>query len=273
MDTEIIIIYCLVDEMLTAMDYRDDPQAQMTSAEVMTTAIVAGRYFGGNCEHARALLGEHGYIRRMLSRSRLNRRLHAIPLGLWQSCLSMLGRVFQQRNQTAEYIIDSVPVPVCDNIRIRSARLVRDEVYRGRMAGKRRYFYGVRIHLLATAEGTPVEVQITPGATHDGVAFENFDCDLEPGATIYADKIYNDAQHEELLLEHGQMQLLPLRKTNMRHQFPPWVRYIQGRIRQRIEPSFSRLTALFPKSIHAVRFDGFLVKLFAFILAFAIDCL
>lgn len=35
---QIITIYCLCDEFLTAYGYQDDPQAQMTTAEVMTTA-------------------------------------------------------------------------------------------------------------------------------------------------------------------------------------------------------------------------------------------
>lgn len=278
MDIEIITIYYLLDQMLCAIDQQDHPSVSMTTAEVMTTAVVAARFFGGNLENARHLLHEQGYIPTMLSRSRLNRRLHALSPGVWHSCLQMLGSYFQQHNQRCEYIIDSFPVAVCDNIRIRRCRIygngsVADERYRGRMAGKRRYFYGVRVHMLTTAAGAPVECVITPAAMHDGVAFEHFDCDLPAGAVIYADKIYNDRQHEQHLAEHAEIHLLPLRKRTMRAQFPPWLRYVQGRVRQRIETSFSRLTALFPKSIHAINADGFLLKLWSFILAFCFLCL
>lgn len=44
MDTRIIAIYCLCDDLLRVMRYRDDRQCQMSSAEVMTTAIVAALY-------------------------------------------------------------------------------------------------------------------------------------------------------------------------------------------------------------------------------------
>lgn len=278
MDTEIITIYYLLDELLKTLEQRDEPTVSMTTAEVMTTAVVAARFFGGNLEHARQMLSEQRYMLRMLSSSRLNRRLHAISLGIWQSCLAMLGRYFQEHNQLGEYIIDSFPVAVCDNIRIRRSRIYRDgdapdERYRGKMAGKRRFFYGVRVHLLVTAAGAPVECVITPGSMHDGTAFKHFDCDLAPGSVIYGDKIYNDYQHEEHLAEHAGIALLPLRKQNMHAQFPAWVRAIQGQVRQRIETSFSQLTAMFPKSIHAVNAHGFLLKVWSFILAFCFQCL
>ncbi len=48
MDTQIIAIFCLCDDMLKALLYRDDPQSQITAAEVITTAILAALRFGGN---------------------------------------------------------------------------------------------------------------------------------------------------------------------------------------------------------------------------------
>ena len=78
MDTEIIAFYCVCDDLLKAMNHVEDRQCQMSDAEVMTTAILAGRCFGGNIESARAMLQQQGYIPTMLSRSRLNRRLHRV---------------------------------------------------------------------------------------------------------------------------------------------------------------------------------------------------
>jgi hypothetical protein len=78
MDDTIVVIYCLCDDLLQALDHRDDPQSKMSDAEVMTTALVAARFFGGNQEHARALLGSPRYVPHMLSKSRFCRRLHAL---------------------------------------------------------------------------------------------------------------------------------------------------------------------------------------------------
>jgi hypothetical protein len=53
METEIIIIYVLCAEYLQAMGHHEDPQVRMSDAEVMTTALVAMLYFGGNYAKAR----------------------------------------------------------------------------------------------------------------------------------------------------------------------------------------------------------------------------
>jgi methyl coenzyme M reductase subunit C-like uncharacterized protein (methanogenesis marker protein 7) len=41
------------------------------------------------------------------------------------------------------------------------------EAWRGYQASKRRYFYGVKIHLVVTASGQPVEFVLAPGAEAD----------------------------------------------------------------------------------------------------------
>lgn len=51
------------------MGHRDDPQAEMSDAEVMTTAIVAMLYYGGNYAKARKQLGCRQYIPLMLGMS------------------------------------------------------------------------------------------------------------------------------------------------------------------------------------------------------------
>ena len=48
MDTRIILIYCMCDDLLKALNHREDPQCRLCDAEIMTIAIVAALYFGGN---------------------------------------------------------------------------------------------------------------------------------------------------------------------------------------------------------------------------------
>ncbi|MBI1741985.1 IS982 family transposase [Candidatus Acetothermia bacterium] len=266
-------IYCLCDEFVKAFGIQDDPQAQMSTAEVMTTALVAASFFAGNLEKSRAFLKDHGYLPTMLSKSRLTRRLHAIPPQWWMSLFQILAQIHKQANPTAEYIIDSCPVPVCDNIRIRRCRLYREEQYRGYIASKRRYFFGLRVHLLVTAQGKPVEFVLAPGAAADGPVLKGFDLDLPEGTVIYADKLHNDYQWEDFLKEAAGLEFQPLRKKNSHRAVEPWVKFWCQRTRKRIETSFSQLTGLFPKSIHAVTARGFELKLVWFILAFAIHSL
>jgi hypothetical protein len=106
-----------------------------------------------------------------ISKSRLNRRLHAIAPVLWQELFALLGEVFKRRNTDRTYVVDSFPVPVCDNIRIGRCRLYplekHGEAFRGYLCSKRRYFYGLRVHLVVSGTGEPVEFALAAGSEAD----------------------------------------------------------------------------------------------------------
>ena len=91
MDDTIITTYYLCDEFLKAVGHRDDPQVRLSTAEVMTTALAAAAFFGGNIEASRSFLEEYGYIPKTISKSRFNRRLHAIDSSLWQILFDLLA--------------------------------------------------------------------------------------------------------------------------------------------------------------------------------------
>ncbi len=58
-------------------------------------------------------------------------------------------------NSDAIYVSDSFPIAVCDNIRIRRSKIDSDEHFRGYQARKKRYFYGLKMHLMVTQDGQP----------------------------------------------------------------------------------------------------------------------
>lgn len=272
MQLEIITIYAVCDDVLHALGVTDDPQATMTTAEVMTTALVAARFFGGCLEHSRAMLEEHGYIPHMLGKSRCNRRLHAIPEAWWQAVLAAVAAVHQDQNADQAYIVDSVPVAVCDNIRIRRCRKYRDEAYRGYCANKKRFVYGLKAHVVVTAQGAPVEVVLAPASYSDGRMGKTLHLDLPSGATVYGDAAYTDYSWEDALAETGQVRLHVARKSNSKRPHPPYIRYLADRVRKRVETTFSQITDQLGHRIHAVTARGFELKVFLFILAFAICC-
>ena len=72
MDEQIIFIYSLCDDLLTSFGTNKEAHCKMSCAEVMTVAIVAALFFGGNFSRARLMLKSHNYIQNMLSDSRLN---------------------------------------------------------------------------------------------------------------------------------------------------------------------------------------------------------
>jgi len=70
----------------------------------------------------------------------LNHKLHAIDYSVRKSLFFIISEIFKKRNQGREYIPDSFPVPVCDNIRISRARIFKGKEYRGYMASKKNIF-------------------------------------------------------------------------------------------------------------------------------------
>jgi hypothetical protein len=132
-----LAIYCFIDDFLKASHHREDCRAAVSDAEVITIALVAMLDFGGNFERARLMLHELGLIKRLLSRSRLSRRVNRLA-DLMQRLFHQLGSVLKDLHWESRYLLDSFPVPICDNIRINRCRMVRDEDYRGKMSSKRR---------------------------------------------------------------------------------------------------------------------------------------
>jgi hypothetical protein len=244
----------------------------MSDAEGMTTAIVAALYFGGNLEGARGLLAQPTYIPRMLSKSRFNRRLHALE-GLLIYVFQVLGEVFKQLNASSVYLIDSFPIPACDNIRIPRSKRYRKECYRGYTASKRRYFYGVKLYLVVTAQGEPVEMVLAPGSTADVSALPAFNFDLPPASTLYSDSAFTLYYLEEVMREAAGINFSPMHKKNSTRPVPAYIAYLQARERKMVETAGSLVAHLLPKSIHAVTSQGFELKVMLFILAYSISCI
>ncbi len=282
MDDTITTIYCLCDDFLKAMRRFDDPQVRLTTAEVMTVPLVAATFFGANIDKTCRFLREYGYMPKMISKGRFNHRLHAIDPGLWQGLFSLLAEFFKRRNyseeeQTSYYAVDSFPVVACENIRIKRCRLYPLEehggAFRGYISSKHSYFYGLRVHMVVTEAGEPVEFSIAAGSEADVRVFKDLQLDLPEGSIICADKAYTDYHYEDLLKEAAGLELKAQRRKNSKRPMPAWEEYLSNRIRKYIETVFSGITGLFSKKIHAVTPRGFELKIFWFVLAFAIQCL
>jgi len=270
MDDKIIATFCLCDDLLKAMHHQEDRQCQMNDAEIMTTAFVASLFFRGNHESARAILQQHGYIPHMVSKSRFSRRLHRIK-ELFIILFDLLGQTWKTLNTDAIYVIDSFPIAVCDNIRIRRSKIYSKEDFRGYQASKKRYFYGLKIHLMVTQDGQPVECFLTPGGFGDVDALQYYAYELPDGSIIYADKAYNDYEIEDLLKEVDHIQLIPMRKKNSKRALPPSISFVQRYHRKRVETAGSLIEQLLPKSIHAVTSQGFELKVALFVIASSLN--
>tara|TARA_A100001037_G_C15022165_1_gene576865 strand:+ start:150 stop:1007 length:858 start_codon:yes stop_codon:yes gene_type:complete len=269
---EITFIFCFCDDFLKEVGFKDNHQAQMSTSEVLAFLIFAGKYGTGNHRKAAYLAKKMRLFKKILSPSRLCRRVHSIPLELLGLLFLCLKKLFVQANVNSEYIIDSFPIAVCKNARISRTKLFKGKGYHAYSSSKHSYFYGLRVHMLVTEKGEPVEFLILPGAISDIKALWEFPLALNKGATIYGDGAYNDIMLEELLNEDS-ITLLAKRKKSMLRQHPEGLSKRLSKKRKRVETSFSEIKKMFPDSITARTQKGFILRVISFILAFSLNCL
>ena len=218
MHTKIICIYCICHDFLSAFGLKDNEQCKMTSAEILTVAIVSALFFNGNLARSRLILKCDGYILNMLSESRLNRRLHEIDISLWQSIFHAISQVFIKDNKSLEYLVDSMPVEACMNIRSYRCKLLSGKQFIGFCKAKKKFYYGFKIHMITTANGKPVEFIITPASMADITAFKLMEISLPEEASIYGDKAYTQYSLEDDLQEFEKIKLIADRKANATRQ-------------------------------------------------------
>jgi hypothetical protein len=268
---QITFIYCICFDLIKTLGIQDDSQCKMNSAEVMTVAIVGALFFGGNFSQARRMLKSHNYISNMLSESRLNRRMHEIDISVWQNIFQAIVRAFEEQEQNFEYLVDSMPIEVCMNVRSYRCKLLSGREFIGFCKAKKKFYYGFKLHMITTSKGRPIEFIITPASTADITAFKIMEISLPFGSMVYGDKAYTNYSLEEYLTEFEQIKLIPDRKANLSKQHSGCIRYLQSVLRKRIETTFSMLVRLFPRKIHAVTKAGFLLKIIVFVISFSLS--
>lgn len=261
-----IAIYCFMDDYLKISRPKMDKRRKVTDAEILTVALLSAQYFYGNQYSACQYMHQHHGMAK-IDKSNYNRHLHRLAHTL-ASIFFALGESLKQLNTESRYMIDSFPVAVCKNIRIRRCKLLQHEAYRGYNASKRIYFYGFKVQVLTTADGIPVDYLITAGSIHDNTALQAMQLDLPEGSEIYADSAYTHYEVEDLYEQCDQVHLLVERKANSKRPDTAALRFLKKHWRKRIETTFSEITARFPNKIHAVTPQGFLLKIILFLFAF-----
>lgn len=269
MNEQAITIYCFIDDFFKKIGRRTDAHCKINDAELLTTALLSARYFHGNLCSAMLYMKQHQGVN-MIDKSGFIRRLHSLRAGLHELFHS-LAFTLKELNTSCRYLIDSFPVAVCDNIRIANCKLLQGEAYRGKCVSKRRYFYGFRVQVITTEDGLPVEFFINAGSFVDITAFQSMNICLPEDSELYADAAYTDYELEDLYHNMENINLMVCRKSNATRKDEPWQRFLKDHYRKRIETTFSGLTNLFGKKIHAVTPQGFILKVELFIFAYTLE--
>lgn len=263
---KITAIYCIIDDILKSTGHKFDKRAKLSDSEILTLCMVAMLQYDGIYTYALNYLYNHSYFRSKVCKSRLYRRIEILSI-LAEKLFEVISAFFTDVAAQKEFIIDSTPIEVCDNIRIKRCRLLQGEEFRGYKASFRRYFYGLKLQLITTRQGIPVDYAITEASLHDSQGMREMKYNMSAESVVYTDAAYTDQEFEEDISQSKAIDWLSQQKKNAKHKRPDQQEKQITKARKRIETTFSQLKDLFKRKIHAVTIEGFLTKIKYFVFA------
>ena len=198
MEHKIIAIYCLIDEMLKGLQVKNDVRAKITNAEILTMAYLAVSDFNGNYRKAHLYLNPTKLFS-PIDYSRFIRRINELHTAV-ETVFGYLSRLFVSIHPSQIYAIDSFPVELCQLQRESQCQLMRHMDLKGYNASKKRYFYGFKVHMIATTHKEPVSCYISFGKVSDVKVAYKLIPRLPPNATGIGDKGYVSSKLEALAL-------------------------------------------------------------------------
>ena len=245
---DLTALYCLVDDfcqkfeprlnakLLNAGEKRRLRATRLSRAELMTLVVLFHQiryrqfksfYLHHVCQHLRKEFPA------LLSYSRCIALLPRALLGLTALFEVLKGQC------TGLSIVDSTPIAVCDNLRIKRHHVFRGLAARGKSSTG--WFFGFKLHAVINHLGELVNIRVTPGNVDDRKPL----LDLVKGfvGKLYADKGYLSVMLAEKLKITG-IELI----TKVRKNMKPVVHsgFDQALLRQRslIETVFDELKNL-----------------------------
>jgi len=264
---QMVVIYCFCDEIVKTLNYKDDLQCKMSTAEIMTFSLMSAMIFGGNYRTSRLMAMYHRYFPKILSHSQLVRRIHAIPDEIWVLVFKALQVILPQED-CQHFIVDSFPLKTYETHKSFRAKIFKGKQYHGYSASKKQYYFGIKVHMIINSKGIPIEFSITPASISDIRALQNFSLNLPKGSILMGDKAYTNYQFEDDLANFEDIRMLVKRRKNLKRQNNYNDNQLLKNERNYIETVFSSIVSKMPRHIRARIEKGFYLKIILFIFAY-----
>jgi hypothetical protein len=263
----IVATYVVLDDALKAQGYQDDVRATVTTAEVLTVAVVAARFFQNHHERALCILQQLHALPR-LSLSRFNRRLHhALPV--FEELLAWLS---PRVAQPWLCIIDTLPIPVCKRARAERCQKVHGKSYWGWAPAKKEWFYGFRLHWLCDPSGIPLAFALVPATWHELSLLHDLTADLPPHTCVLGDAAYVSRREQQLAWQAGGIYVIAQHHQRMRPNLPE-EQALLSLYRKQIETAHSQLEKMGVQRLHTRSLAGLVLKLLAALFALLLNAL
>jgi Transposase DDE domain len=142
------------------------------------------------------------------------------------------------------YILDSMPIPICKNIRIRASKICKDNenvlpttTYH---ASHKIYYHGFKLQLLITKRGIPHTAALTTASMHDSQYLSCFEDVQIAECELIADMGYLSEAHQLNLFDSYKIKIITPLRANMNQTLSEWNKKRRYQ-RKRIETLNSQL--------------------------------
>jgi hypothetical protein len=262
---------CLEEYLVDGQNVRFySHKPKMSDVEVLSLAITA-ECLGIDSENllwAKINKDYQEHFPNLIHRTRYNARRKA--LNEWFIYCAHLWSE-QITDQQEEYIVDSIPIPVCRIAREKSSLICRSEkdlvkASKGYSSTDKQYFIGYKLHLIVSSSGVFQECEILPGNVHDINFLKLIEHTHLSKCTLIGDRAYRSAPVQLHLFDQFEIDLsVPFRRNQRDHQEYCELKRIK---RKRIETVFSQYCdAFLLKRNYAKTFSGLEARIYSKIAA------
>ncbi len=265
----ITTIYIIVDDILKLLKHKHKTnKPKFSDSQLITFLVFAMMFRKGEYKETLKEFKENyselfPYIPNLsaiVKRARKNRDLVNI-------LLIILRNIFLDKETTIA-IVDTKPIPVCKNQRIMRNKKLKGKEYKGNNGN--REWYGFKLCLLVDYYERPIAFNVMPASRHDinflkEIKREQTVMEYLKKKVIVADKAFNSKGLKEEFERMG-IELEAIKKGRVHPKQRERQEYLK-RVRKKIETAFSRLYFMGIENIRAISLEGFITKIYFFVLA------
>jgi len=175
---------------------------------------------------------------KLLDQSQYNRRARSLRYllnVLRQDWATDLGGQFERH-----FLLDTTPVIAVGYRREKSQSDFRGSAEYGYCSARRLKYFGYKLVMLTTLDGTPYGIELVPTNTDERVAADEVFDSLPPDSAAWSDKGFIDQDWQAHWAKQG-VHVWTTKRENQRDQNPPEFDRLLNRVRERIEGAFDIL--------------------------------
>jgi hypothetical protein len=212
LSSDLVTTYCIIDDLVALLKLKTISVGRRNSlnmSEIATISLLRMKYDIRTWKGIYKLLKDtKAFTLPCYKNFVMTMNSSAADLALLICILLQLNR----RKSGRIKIVDSMPVPVCKNIRIWYHKTMKNHASRGKYSGG--WYYGVKLHAVCDTKGNLIAFKFTTASVNDRKVLGEF-LDILSDSIVVADAGYISGKLEKKAADRGNI-LKTCSRSNMK---------------------------------------------------------